>query len=67
MHRIKDKMFLIFLLIFAILLAADQYTKYLAVAHLKGSDSIKLIDGVLELHSVDYGCRDSCCPVILPA
>ncbi|MBD5460415.1 MAG: signal peptidase II [Lachnospiraceae bacterium] len=52
MHRIKDKMFLIFLLIFAILLAADQYTKYLAVAHLKGSDSIKLIDGVLELHYV---------------
>lgn len=52
MRKAKDKMLLIFLLVFAALLAADQYTKHLAILYLKGKDSIKLIDGVLELHYV---------------
>lgn len=52
MSKAKSKMLLVFLLVFAVLLAADQYTKHLAIVYLKGKDSLKLIDGVLELHFV---------------
>lgn len=50
MRKAKGKRLLIFLFVFAALLAADQYTKHLAILYLKGKDSIELIDGVLELH-----------------
>lgn len=36
-----------------ILLIADQYTKYLAVLHLKGQPAFGLIDGVLELQYLE--------------
>lgn len=36
-----------------ILLAADQFTKYLAVLHLKDQPAISLIDGVLELQYLE--------------
>lgn len=52
MSKAKGKRFLIFLLVFALLLVLDQYTKYLAVAYLKGGDSINLIENVLELSYV---------------
>lgn len=52
MRKTKVRMLMIFLLVFTLLLAADQYTKHLAVTFLKGKDSLKLIDGVLELHYV---------------
>ena len=36
-----------------ILVLADQLTKYLAVVHLKGQDSVVLIKGVLELYYLE--------------
>ena len=40
---------LIDMLIAAVLLALDQFTKYLVTLHLKGQPALVLIDGVLEL------------------
>ena len=40
---------LIWLIATAALVAADQYTKLLAVAHLKGQKSFVILDGVFEL------------------
>lgn len=48
----KDRnyvLILIDLLIAAVLLALDQFTKYLVTLHLKGQPALVLIDGVLEL------------------
>ena len=42
-------MLLIDVLITAVLLVFDQFTKHLAVVHLKGQAPYVLIDGVLEL------------------
>ncbi len=53
MHKLKIKMFFVFGLIFAVLLALDQYTKYLAITYLKGGNDIILIDGVLELQYLE--------------
>ena len=45
----KKKKFIIFdLVLLIILVALDQFTKYLAVKHLKNQSEIVLIDGVLE-------------------
>lgn len=49
----KVKMLLIDLMVAAILLALDQFTKYLAVLHLKNNPAIVLIDGVLELQYLE--------------
>lgn len=48
MHK-KLKIYLLDALLLCLLLAVDQFTKYLAIVHLKGKDAIVLIDGVLEL------------------
>lgn len=45
--------FIIDILIICILIFIDQYTKYLAVLHLKDKPSIKLIDGVFELNYLE--------------
>lgn len=45
--------FIIDILIIGILIFIDQYTKYLAVLHLKDKPSIKLIDGVFELNYLE--------------
>lgn len=37
----------------AVLLGLDQYTKYLAIRHLKGNPAYVLIDGVLELQYLE--------------
>lgn len=40
-------------LLAALLIAFDQFTKYLAVIHLKGQPALSLIDGVLELQYLE--------------
>ena len=46
-------MLLIDVLIAAVLLVFDQFTKHLAVVHLKGQAPYVLIDGVLELQYLE--------------
>lgn len=41
------------ILLFLILVFLDQFTKYLAVIHLKGKDPVSLIDQVLELRYLE--------------
>lgn len=54
MNKSKRFGYTLFLLIgVAILTALDQWTKHLAVLHLKGQDSIILIPGVLELEYLE--------------
>lgn len=53
MSKIKIKMFAVFTIIFALCLGLDQFTKYLAIGHLKGGNDIVLIDGVLELQYLE--------------
>ena len=48
-------MLLIDVLIAAVLLVFDQFTKHLAVVHLKGQAPYVLIDGVLELRGSAFG------------
>ena len=48
-------MLLIDVLIAAVLLVFDQFTKHLAVVHLKGQAPYVLIDGVLELQCMNTG------------
>lgn len=45
----KRLMLLLDVLLILLLLALDQWTKHLAVVHLKNSRAVSLIDGVLEL------------------
>lgn len=45
-------LYIISLLCVLLGIVADQYTKYLAAAHLKGS-SVPIIDGVFELHYLE--------------
>ena len=49
----RVKLFLIDIVIAAVLLALDQYTKYLAILHLKNRPALVLIDGVLELQYLE--------------
>lgn len=44
---------LIFCAAVILLIGTDQYTKYLALAHLKGSDGITLIPGILKLQYLE--------------
>ncbi len=49
----KGKLLLIDLLVFLLLLALDQFTKYLAIIKLKGQAAIQLIPEVLELQYLE--------------
>ena len=49
----KSKILLFDAVIAVLLLAFDQFTKYLAITHLKGQPPIVLIDGVLELQYLE--------------
>lgn len=51
----KRKILILFLDIIAIiaLIAVDQYTKYLAVIHLKNKSAFSLINGILELNYLE--------------
>ncbi len=49
MSKYKLKLLCMDVLIAALLLAFDQFTKHLAVVYLKGKEAFVLIDGVLEL------------------
>lgn len=53
MNKGKVKIILLDLLLFILLIVADQVTKYLAIVHLKGQAAIALIDGVLELQYLE--------------
>lgn len=53
MSKNKKKLFLFFFIEFILLLVLDQITKYLAILHLKGANSIELIKGALELHYLE--------------
>ncbi len=48
--KAKIKWMLISLLVMALAIAADQFTKHLTLLHLKDKTPVSLIDGVLELH-----------------
>ncbi|MCR5753882.1 MAG: signal peptidase II [Acetatifactor sp.] len=49
----KWKILLIDFTVFAVLLAFDQFTKYLAIIKLKGEQSFPIIDGVLEFQYLE--------------
>ena len=49
----RSKMFLIDAVIAVVLLALDQFTKYLAIERLKDHPAVPLIDGVLELNYLE--------------
>ncbi len=53
MNKGKVKIILLDLLLFILLIVADQVTKYLAIVYLKGQEAIDLIDGVLELQYLE--------------
>jgi signal peptidase II len=54
MKKVKTKLNIIFSLIWiAVLVIFDQFTKYLAVTHLKGNAPFVLIDQVFELHYLE--------------
>ena len=48
----RKKILILFMdaVITALLLLADQFTKYMAILHLKDAPALVLIDGVLELN-----------------
>ena len=49
----RSKMFIIDAVIAVVLLALDQFTKYLAIERLKDRPAVPLIDGVLELNYLE--------------
>ena len=55
MNKEKKRLgtFVLFILSTAVLVAFDQWTKSLAVEHLKGQEDISLIPGVLRLHYLE--------------
>lgn len=53
MNKKKIKMLGLDAVIIAVLVAIDQYTKYLAVTHLKGQADIPLIRGILHLQYLE--------------
>ncbi len=53
MSTIKKRKLILFTIVALLVLALDQYTKYLAVLYLKGKESINLISGVLELQYLE--------------
>ena len=55
MHRDKRfaKLYIIDSAVMLVLFLLDQYTKHLAIRHLKGNPAVPLIDGVLELQYLE--------------
>ncbi len=53
MSRQKKGLLVTDLLVCILLIAADQFTKYLAVLHLKGQPAIRIIPDVLELNYLE--------------
>ena len=53
MNKKKGLILLLDIVIITFLLLLDQYTKHLAVVHLKGQTSIKIMEGVLELQYLE--------------
>lgn len=51
----RKKILILFMdaVITALLLLADQFTKYMAILHLKDAPALVLIDGVLELNYLE--------------
>ena len=49
----KGRMLFLDLVLFAVLLFADQFTKYLTILKLKGQPAFVLVDGVLELQYLE--------------
>ena len=49
----RSRTIILSVLFAGILVAFDQWTKHLAVLHLKGADPHVLVDGVLELHYLE--------------
>lgn len=50
---LSGKMLIVDGILFVVLLAIDQFTKYLAITHLKGNPAIVLIENVLELNYLE--------------
>lgn len=53
MSKEKKKMLWLDVLLFLLFIAADQFTKHLAIVHLKDKDSIHLVPDVLELQYLE--------------
>lgn len=53
MNKHKKIMLAVFAILAILFTALDQVTKYLAIIYLKGAESIKIIEGVLELHYLE--------------
>lgn len=53
MHKKSKLMLLVDMIVALVLLAGDQFTKYLAIVHLKNQPAFILIDGVLELRYLE--------------
>lgn len=53
MNKKKAGMLVLDLLIALVLLGVDQFTKYLAIVHLKGQSAIILVEDVLELRYLE--------------
>ena len=53
MRKEKKRLLLIDLILIAVFIALDQITKYFAVVKLKDKPSVKLIEGVFELHYLE--------------
>ena len=53
MTRQRDRYNLIGIVTAVVLVLLDQWTKYLAVLHLKGQSAIVLWEGVFELHYLE--------------
>lgn len=51
--NLKGMYFILDGLVMLVFLLLDQFTKYLAIVHLKGQPALVLIDGVLELQYVE--------------
>lgn len=53
MSKRKIKFILLDIILFSIFIGFDQFTKYLAVTHLKEKPPIKMIDGILEFNYLE--------------
>ena len=64
MSKEKKKWLCIDIILLVLLILADQFTKHLAVLHLKDQDSIRLIPNVLELQYLENrGAALVCCRI----
>lgn len=53
MNKHKTKMLFLFSILTLLFIALDQFTKHLAILHLKEKESVPLLQGVLELHYLE--------------